>query len=152
MATTLTETATARCARYLEENGFAGAEVDTHQHIILRAGAVDAIQMPRPLGERVRAELVRRELTTPVIGNRSTGFLTFLTQPAPAGDSRPIRILSKLFKFQAIRTVQGSLIMLPGPCDEVRFWLDEPVGESRPVFDTVVDIILDAAKSLPKAV
>lgn len=151
MATTLTETAAARCARYITENRFIGAEVDEHQQIILRAGPVDTIQMPRPLGERVRAELLHRGLATPTIENRATGFLTFVTQPARMGDPRPVRILSQLFKYQAIRTVQGSLVTLPGPDDERRHWVEEPIGEERPDFDTVVSIVLDAAKNLSQA-
>lgn len=67
------------------------------------------------------------------------------------GDPRPVRILSQLFKYQAIRTVQGSLVTLPGPDDERRHWVEEPVGEERPDFDTVVSIVLDAAKNLSQA-
>lgn len=151
MATTLTETAAARCARYIKENRFAGVEVNQHQQIVLRAGNVDAIQMPRPLGDLVRAELLLLGQATPTIENRETGYLTFLTQRAPTGDPRSVHILSKLFKFQAIRTVQGSLVTLPGPSDERRFWMEEPIGEDRPDFDTVVAIVLEAAKRLPKA-
>ncbi|WP_280404546.1 hypothetical protein [Nocardia brasiliensis] len=151
MATTLTETVEERCARYIEENRFIGAEVDKHQHIVLRAGPVDTIQMPRPLGDLVREELHRRGLTTPIFETRATKYLTFITRPAAPGDPRPVHILSKLYRFQAIRTVQGSLVTLPGPDEERHSWLEEPVGEDRPDFDIVVDIVLATAKALPKA-
>ncbi|WP_228807832.1 hypothetical protein [Nocardia otitidiscaviarum] len=147
----MTETVEARCARYIEENRFVGAEVDKHRQIILRAGSVDTIQMPEELGDLVWQELRRRGLTTPTFQNLGTRVLTFVTGPAREGDPRPVHILSRMFRVQAIRTVQGSLITLPGPTDERRVWVEEPVGTARPDFDTVVDIVLDAAKCLPKA-
>ncbi|PXX53970.1 hypothetical protein DFR70_12691 [Nocardia tenerifensis] len=150
MATTLTESVEARCARYIAENRFLGAEVDNHQQILLRAGSIDTIQMPRLLGELVRQELRRRRLATPTIENHETKFLTFVTRPARRDDPRPVHILSKRFKVQAIRTVQGALIPLPGPADTRRSWLEEPIGTTRPDFDTVVCVVLKAAEALPE--
>ncbi|WP_051407375.1 hypothetical protein [Nocardia sp. CNY236] len=151
MAIALTETPAARCARYAKENHFIGVEVNQHDQIVLRAGHVDAIQMPRPLGDRVRTELLRLHEPTPTIENIDTGFLTFLTQRAPTGDSRAVHILPTLFKYQAIRTVHGSLITLPGPSDTRRIWMEEPIDENRPNFDTLATIVLEAARALPTA-
>lgn len=153
MTSTLTETATALCTRYHQQNGFAGAVVDSYNQIILPAGPVDAIQMPGELGHRVRTELTRQLLTVPVIENRDTKYQTFITEAAPADDPRPIQLFANLYRIQAIRTPKGALIMLPGPAaDDTRFWLDKPVGTLRPPFETVVAITLEAAKSLPRVV
>ena len=149
MDTALIETTIERCARYREENRFLGAEVDSHERIVLRAGeSIDTIRMPPSLGERVRNELLGRDALTPTIENRQTGFLTFVTRPARKDDSPP---MSKLFGIYAIPTVRGSLVTLPGPLDARRFWVEEPIGETRPDFATVVDIVLDAVPGLPKA-
>ncbi|MEU6562594.1 hypothetical protein [Nocardia nova] len=154
----LTETAAVRCARYVEENHFLGAEVNSFRRIVLRAGpvrradGVDTIQVPRPLGDQVQADLLSRGLATPTIENRGTGNLIFLTRSARPGDSRSIHISSKLFSLQAISTVKGSIVTLPGPRDRHRLlWLEEPVGPDRPDFETVVDIVLEAAQRLSKA-
>ncbi|MET9491144.1 hypothetical protein [Nocardia sp. NPDC006630] len=148
MSTALTETVAAQRDRYCEENGFTGTHIDAYNQIILRAGPVDAIQMPAILGDRVRIELSRQLLTTPIIENRLTGALTVLTQAASAEDTRSIFLFSKLYRVQAIRTPKGAMIMLPGPADTMRVWLDSPVGTLRPPFDTAVAITLDSAKAL----
>ncbi|MRH92930.1 hypothetical protein GFY24_36870 [Nocardia sp. SYP-A9097] len=152
MSTDLTETVAAQRDRYCEENGFTGAHIDRYNQIILRAGLVDAIQMPAVLGDRVRVELSRQLLTTPIIENRLTGALTVLTQAASAEDTRSIFLFSKLYRVQAIRTPKGALIMLPGPADKMRVWLDSPVSTLRPPFEKAVAITLDSANSLPRVV
>ncbi|MEV0294920.1 hypothetical protein [Nocardia sp. NPDC050710] len=60
-------------------------------------------------------------------------------------------MFGNLFRCQAIRTVAGALIMLPGPADTVREWLEQPRAEQRPTFDLLVNITLAAADHLPKA-
>ncbi|WP_327141312.1 hypothetical protein [Nocardia sp. NBC_01327] len=152
MHTALTESVAAQHDRYREENGFTDTHVDANNRIILRAGHIDAIQMPAALGDRVRIELSRQLLTAPIIENCCTGCLTILTNGAPAEDTRSIYLFSKLYRVQAIRTPKGALIMLPGPADKVRVWLDAPIGTFRPPFNTAVAITLDAAKTLPRVV
>ncbi|WP_433204898.1 hypothetical protein ACQP1G_16930 [Nocardia sp. CA-107356] len=149
MATTVIGPVHFQCARYRRENSF-DTTVDIHDHIILKAGAVDGIRMPQKLGDLVRAELHRRQLPTPIIVNTATEYRMFLTQGA-GPDNRPIALFAKLFRCQAIGTVPGALVMLPCPADQVRFWLDQPEGMRRPPFDTVVEITLHAAKAFPGA-
>lgn len=169
MATVLTPTSAAEqwCARYRTDNGFIGAKVDEHDHIIVPTGrVVDSIQMPRRLGDLVREELRLRELRSPIIENTRTGYLMIITNTAPPDDSRPVRMLQAadtadsssesvslreyagLYRNEAIRTVQGVMIPLPGPDDEIRTWLDEPIGHERADFDTVAAITVTVGDKL----
>lgn len=43
------------------------AELDSHGRILVPTGRVDAIQMPRAVGDRVHAELQRLKLHTPIL-------------------------------------------------------------------------------------
>ncbi|MEV0298194.1 hypothetical protein [Nocardia sp. NPDC050710] len=143
-------TAADLAARYRCDHGL-DVYVDAHGHIILRAGAVDGIQMPQPLAEFVHTELRSRGSPTPVIVNTATRNRTFLSHGADTLDERPVRIFAALSAYQAIRTVAGALIMLPGPHDPRREWLEEPRAELRPSFDDLVRITLSAAELLPRA-
>ncbi|MEV0294921.1 hypothetical protein [Nocardia sp. NPDC050710] len=75
----------ALAASYQRDHGL-DVYVDGHNHIMLRTGSVDGIQMPKPLGELVHAELRARELPTPVIINTKTKNRTFLPHGASALD------------------------------------------------------------------
>ncbi|MBF6332345.1 hypothetical protein [Nocardia transvalensis] len=145
-----TDSAHVCCARYRDDHGL-DVTIDAHGHIVLHAGAVDAIQMPEQLAEQVQAELRNRAIATPAILHTGTRYRTFLSHGA-GRDERPVRMFGSLYRYQAIRTVTGSLVMLPGPADTVRIWLEEPDGTQRPEFETLVAVTLDAAKRLPKGV
>jgi hypothetical protein len=162
-----TETAYVMCARYRSENGFDGAEVNHFGRIVVPAGEIDSIQMPAGLGDIVRNELDKRKIRTPIILNERTGYLMFITGAAPADDLRPVHMLSiegdgercvpvtlrrdaGLYRNAAIRTVRGVMIPLPGPDDEIRSWLEEPVGRRRADFDTVAEITVSAGDKLAR--
>ncbi|WP_228542510.1 hypothetical protein [Nocardia sp. XZ_19_369] len=112
--------------------------------------------------------------TTPIIRNIDTGYLTFLTLPAPPEDHRTVAMFkqdnvdvvegkedddqakvslrrqARLFRH-AIRTVRGATITLPGPEDARREWLVEPDIASRADFDLVADITIEVAAHPPTA-
>ncbi|MBF6340815.1 hypothetical protein IU450_33715 [Nocardia abscessus] len=165
LANSSTEAAETLCARYRSENGLDGAEVNHLSRIVVPAGRIDSIQMPRRLGDIVRNELEQRKIRTPIILNKTTGYLMFITNAAPADDSRPVHMLrmggdaetgvpvslrrdAGLYRNAAIRTVRGVMVPLPGPNDEIRSWLEEPVGRRRADFDTVAEITVSAGDKL----
>ncbi|MBO0878970.1 MAG: hypothetical protein J2P17_01005 [Mycobacterium sp.] len=134
------------CERYRSEHGF-DVNVNEYGNIMLRTGALDGIQMPRELGDRVRELLADNMLRTPIIDNTRTDYLMFLTGAAPIGDDRPVhlhravtgdqaqgevaavqKVHAGLFRLAAIRTVSGAEITLPGVNDPVRSWLCPPDG------------------------
>ncbi|ATL70763.1 hypothetical protein [Nocardia terpenica] len=133
-------------ARYRRDHGLNAYAAATNL-VTVHAGAVDAIQMSAALAALVRAELARRALATPTVLNIGTGAVTFLTSGAGTDDRR-VRILLPHPQAQAIRTVPGSPIVLPGPADEVHVWLDPPSGTLRPEFRTVEAVTCSAAAQL----
>ncbi|MGY1965545.1 hypothetical protein ACW9HH_14980 [Nocardia gipuzkoensis] len=162
-----TEIANLMCARYRSENGFDSAEVNRFGRIVIPAGKIDSIQMPAGLGDIVRNELNERKILTPIVLNKRTGYLMFITSAAPADDLRPVHMLETegdgmhgvpvslrrdagLYRNAAIRTVHGVMIPLPGPDDEIRSWLEEPVGRRRANFDTVAEITVSAGDKLAR--
>jgi hypothetical protein len=151
------------CQRYRSEHDLA-AHVSAHGQIVLRAGAVDAVQMPRVLGDRVRKLLTDSGLHTSIVESIRTDYLTFLTAAAPRGDARPVHLHTaaqttpsipvtvpktdaNLFRLAAIRTVAGSQIPLPGPDDPVRRWLCPPEGVLAD-FDRVAALTIAAGSAL----
>ncbi|WP_216917131.1 hypothetical protein [Nocardia noduli] len=132
------------CKRYRGEYGF-DTTVSKYGRILLRTGTVEAIQMPRDLGTRVLEVLEEQDVATPVVENRRTKYLSFLTRAAPEGDQRPVHLMERvsmpevpaptleaaagLYRVAAIRTVGGAELTLPGPDDVVRTWLREPNGQ-----------------------
>lgn len=161
LAHSSTQAAEILCARYRSENGFDGAQVNRFSRIVVPTGRIDSIQMPRELGYIVRNELEQSKIRTPIILNKTTGYLMFITNAAPAGDPRPVHMLNigreaesgvpvslrrdaGLYRNAAIRTVRGVMVPLPGPDDGIRSWLEEPVGRRRADFDTVAEITVSA--------
>lgn len=133
--------------RYRNDHGL-DAYAEATNLVTVRAGAVDAIQMSAGLAALVRAELARRALSTPTVLNVGTRAVTFITGGAGT-DFRPVRFFPHPFPdAQAIRTVTGSPIVLPGPADEVHVWLDPPTGTLRPEFRTVEAVTCSAAAQL----
>ncbi|WP_280443875.1 hypothetical protein [Nocardia brasiliensis] len=137
------------CARYRTENGF-DATVDEHGQILLRTGSVDGVSLPAGLAERALHELMRRDLQTPVIANTRSDFWMFLTQGARRAD-RSVPRFGALYRHRVLMTAAGALITLPGPEDGIRYWEVPPHGTRRPPFDSVVDITLRIAHSLPES-
>jgi hypothetical protein len=150
------------CEQYRSKHDL-DVRVTTHGHIVLRTGAVDAIQMPRELGDRVRGSLAESDTYTPIVENVRTDYLTFMTGPAPRGDARPVHlhkaveanpsaavaartINADLYRLAAIRTVAGSEIPLPGPDDPVRKWLCPPTGVLAD-FDRVAALTIAAGSA-----
>jgi hypothetical protein len=152
------------CEQYRLEHGFE-VSVNKHGHIVLRTGAVDGIQMPRELGNRVRKLLADNVLRTPIIENIRTDYLMFLTGPAPKGDQRPVhlqrtadegrdgpvsavKVRADLYRLAAIRTVAGAEITLPGADDPVRSWLCPPDGVLAE-FNRVAALTIAAGSAVP---
>ncbi|MGY1943911.1 hypothetical protein [Nocardia asiatica] len=152
------------CEQYRDEHGF-DTTVSKHGRILLRTGAIEAIQMPRTLGVRVLEVLEKQGVRTPVVENRKTDYLTFLTSAAPEGDQRPVYLMRRastaevpaptlavavgLFQVAAIRTVGGAELTLPGPDDPVRAWLRRPSGKFAE-FNSLAKLTVDIGAAARK--
>lgn len=132
-------TVAALCAQY-RAGGLTDARVEDAR-ILVCTGKVEGVQMPGELGAGVYTELRENSCRTPIIENLATGFLTFLTGPAPVGDVRSVHLDrahaerahatgAGSCRLGVIRTVVGVDIVLPGAGDPVRRWYQEerPAG------------------------
>lgn len=158
--TVLTDSIDAVCARYQRDHDLP-ADVGPGGRIYVPAGQVDAIQMPRPLGDLVRQQLHLSGIQTPIVENLGTRYLTVITNGARPDDRRPVVIgradthttislarEATFLRCAAIRTVSGAWVMLPSPDDERLAWLDTPVHSERVAFDVLVEFTLTAAARL----
>ncbi|MBF6290128.1 hypothetical protein [Nocardia cyriacigeorgica] len=141
------------------------AELDSHGRILVPTGRVDAIQMPRAVGDRVHAELQRLKLHTPILENLGTARLTFITAAARPDDLRPVVVAGHhaehglvslrrnagLTSTTVIRSVPGAWIALPAAPDDERWrWLAAPVGALRAPFDLLIELALAAGNRLQR--
>ncbi|GAB2649841.1 hypothetical protein [Nocardia goodfellowii] len=136
-----TQDAIARCRRYRKDHGLYGLVDPALGRIMLEVGAVGAVVMPAPLGERVRALLARDQASTgPVIAHPRSGRWTFLTGPTDSS-FLDTALFSDLFRVCASVALPGTRVVLPSPADEqadYRLWIDPPQRDFRPLLGDVV--------------
>ncbi|MGW0047011.1 hypothetical protein GV791_09420 [Nocardia cyriacigeorgica] len=163
----VSNTNAALCARYIEEHGLINAEIDPFGTIVVPSGVVDAIYLPRRLGEAVIEEMDARGLFSPIVENTTSGLVTILTdgrpldasaipcptpeRPAGATAAAALRTNASLFRYQAIRTVSGSHIALPGPSGGPRRWRWHPRGRDREAFATIADLTITVGERMSLA-
>ncbi|MGW4369281.1 hypothetical protein ACWEKT_26915 [Nocardia takedensis] len=127
--------------RYRAENGF---EVVVGRHddcILMRTGAVEAVQTRGDVGKVVWKLLSDSGLQTPIVENSDTDTWTFLTGPATETDevcvylevTNPLAAPSPMTvrpdMVWVIRSVPGVQVALPGPTNPSRRWRCAPQGQ-----------------------
>jgi len=135
-----------RAAHYRTEYGF-DTRITDRGRIVVHAGELGCVRMPVDLGSRVAAELDRRRVRTPIIVDDTSISWRFLTQCGTDG-----LLFDPLWVYQAKQCGPGAEISLPTPGHPGRQWLVAPVGTQRLPNSTIVDITLEQAERMSRAV
>ncbi|WP_225729923.1 MULTISPECIES: DNA-directed RNA polymerase subunit beta [unclassified Nocardia] len=136
------DTPTTRCAFYRRTCGLPAGIHPEVGRIVVKAGAVGAITMPAPLGQRVRDDLLRRRNTLgPIISHVRSGRWTFLIRPDISDD---VQLFAELFRHNVSIVPIGGEIALPSPADAqtgYRQWVVSPRDSFRPSGLEVIETV-----------
>ncbi|MEV0298192.1 hypothetical protein [Nocardia sp. NPDC050710] len=114
---------------------------DRTGEIVLRAGAVGAVEMPSELGRRVLARLAHPGPVVVAVDERAQEWWTMLTAPVHH-NLCDCATFAMLAATRARLVPYGHEIRLPAPRDTTRRWLDgNPADAYRPAPEDVVEAI-----------
>ncbi|RJO72067.1 DNA-directed RNA polymerase subunit beta [Nocardia panacis] len=148
----IADTPTTRCAYYRRTCDLPAGIHPEIGRIVVKAGAVGAVTMPAPLGQRVREELLRRRMTVgPIISHARSGRWTFLVRPDIRDD---VHIFADMFRLNVSIVPIGGEIALPSPADAqtgYRQWVVPPADTYRPSGLDIIETVR-ACTAPPQAV